>query len=455
MLKKYFDLEASYDLNKIKISDLLLWPYLRIYFGYKLVYKNMIAGKTIDFHTASSILSTLVTGFKHLFRKYDYLFLTASEQRRKIGEKFYSPFDYVREELGGKSLFFETLFPVNHKIKSIPTPYRTSKSLLLALEFLLIKLLVIKTICHAEILDEINKENNLNINYKFYARRFYAQYLIGKVLAKIYKPKAAFFLTPYTNLGYVTAFKKAGTKTFELQHGVINNQHLGYNPSVYFGESYTIDYLLTYGSTVAKVFHERNSYINCNNIYPIGHFYLDFILKCYEGDSTLLALTAKFKKVIAVSAEYDFEDEIIPFVNKVALKSKESLFVYMPRNKKASDYQSLQFTSNFVIVDWLNSYQIMFHADFHTCVRSTTALEAVSLGIQNILIDIRGYSRSYFKDSLTNSRITVFVDNEEQYLSALQSLQILPSEEIIASDNNFIKPNFKENIRNVIHHLLP
>jgi hypothetical protein len=452
MLREYFNLEARYDLKKIKMGRLALWPYLRIYFSYKLVYENIVVGAKVNSQNIRSIVATLFVGIGNIFRKYDYLFFSVGEQRRSINGLYYDRFDYVVGDLGKRALFFELLFPVHHKV--VPTTFRTSRSILFLIEYILIKVLIFKKISGRNILDNINRDYNLNIDYTYLSGKFYAQYLIGKTLGWIYKPKAVFLITSYTNLGYLVAFKHAGIKVVEMQHGVINAQHAGYNPTIDFGDSYRPDSLLTYGSRELEVFTGSNSYIASDHVYPVGHFYFDYLIKEYKGDERLMLLTNGYRKIIAVSAEYDFEPEIIPFINNTARELPTYIFLYMPRNKKASDYTDFQLTKNFIVVDWLNAYQVMRQSDFHTCVRSTTALEAVALGTQNILIDIRGYATSYFKTSLTDSKITRFVESEAEYLTELTTFNRLPRAEIINSDNNLITPNFVHNLHEVLQKIL-
>ena len=452
MLDKVFELETKHDLKKVKIGKLCVWPFLRIYFGYKLTYN--VSSAVINLQTFRSILFTLFSGFTHLFSGYDFLFFSDSEQRRKIGEKYVDRFDFVTPIIGGRSLFFEILFITNHSTNSIPTQFRTSKSILYALEYICIKLLVFKRIRAREVLDQIKADYGLTVDYHYFGRRFYAQYLIGITLARLYRPKAVFFITPYNNLGYLVGFKKHGIKVVEMQHGVINKHHLGYNPSIDFGSLYQPDHLLTFGRRELEVFKGGNCYIQSSEVYPVGNFYFDYLVNEYGGDEKIRTLSKNFEKVIAVSAEFDIEGEIIQFMNKVASKLNHFLFLYMPRNKKAIDYKDYQFEPNIVITDWLNSYQVIRQSDFHTCVRSTTALEAVALGTQNVLINLKNYAESYFKDTLTDNRITLFVNTEEEYVQALTTFPSLPKEEVMRSDNNIIAPNFKDNLQRVLHKII-
>jgi hypothetical protein len=122
----------------------------------------------------------------------------------------------------------------------------------------------------------------------------------------------------------------------------------------------------------------------------------------------------------------------------------------MPRNKKAIDYKDRVLAANIVITDWLNSYEVMCHCDFHTCVRSTTALEAIALGSQNILINLRNYSTSYYENLLRDIRITQFVNDEEEYLNALKTFSRLSREEVRQSMDNLFIPNFRDNLRKVL-----
>lgn len=452
MLDNFFELENKYNLKSVKIRDLYVWPFLRIYFGYKLVYG--VSSVKIDKQSLFKILSSVFSGFLKLFGRYDYLFFSDSEQRREMDEKYVDRFDFVTPILPGNNLFFEILFIKPRAKKNIPTKNRASRSLLYILEYILIQLLVFKKINGEKVLEDINRDFGLSVNYKYFARRFLAQYLIGRNLARIYKPKAVFFITPYTNLGYVVAFKERGIKVIEMQHGVINKSHLGYNPSIDFGDVYRPDHLLTFGYRELAVFGKNNNYVNELEVYPVGNFYFDYLVNRYQGDDKILTARKKYAKVVCVSAEFDLEDQLIPLINAAAQKLGHFLFLYMPRNKMATDYDQYQFEPNIIITDWLNSYQVIRQSDFHTCVRSTTALEAVALGTQNILINLKNYAVTYFQHVLVDKRITLFVDTEEQYINALTTFSLLPKSEVMQSADNSIVPNFTSNLQNAITKIL-
>jgi predicted glycosyltransferase len=240
-----------------------------------------------------------------------------------------------------------------------------------------------------------------------------------------------------------------------MQHGLINQHHLGYNPSIDLGEIYRPDHLLTFGYREISIFKKDNPYIDNHRVHPVGNFYFDYLIKEYVGDAEILRLRKNYSTVVCVSAEFDMENQIIPIVNKAAKKLKHFLFLYMPRNRKATAYSNYQFESNFVITDWLNSYQVIRQADFHTCVSSTTALEALALGTQNVLINLHNYSVTHFSDVLTDRRITIFVNPDvEEYIRVLATFPKLSKKEVMESDNNTIAPNFKENLRSVIPKIL-
>jgi len=452
MLNRFFELESRVDFSSVKIGHLHLWPFLRIYFGYQLIYDTPPA--TVDAKSFLKVLRTAFSGLFNVFGRYDYIYFSDSEQRRKIGEKYFDRFDSVTDILKGNSLFFENFLSKQYSSEEVPTSKRASRSLLYALEFILLKALFLKRVKGEEILSRVNRDFNLKINYRYFAHRYYAQYLIAKLLTRIYKPVAVFFITPYTNLGYLVGFKEAGVKVIEMQHGVINKQHLGYNPSLDFGSSYRPDYLLTFGLKELEVFGTDNYYVDHAKVRPVGSFYFEYIATAYGGDSKIANLKKKYPKVVAVSAEHDVEAEIFPIIIAAARKLPHHLFLYMPRNKKATDYQTLGL-DNLVVTDWLNAYQVIWQSDVHTCVRSTTALEAIALGTQNILINHKNYARSYFEKTLNDESITMIVDTADQYIQALTTFNKISKKEIMRSSDNTIIPGFSSNLREEITKIFP
>ena len=97
-----------------------------------------------------------------------------------------------------------------------------------------------------------------------------------------------------------------------------------------------------------------------------------------------------------------------------------------------------------------NFYELMAYTDFHTTVNSTCALEAPSLGVQNILVDIDGQAKWYYAAVLTDRRITRFADTPDEYVDIINSFPILARAVVCNLHEDFFATKYQENIRNFV-----
>ena len=452
MLNIFKEIEKKYPVESIKINDIQIWPYLRIYLGFKLIFD--IDRITFNFKILINFIRTFFYGFFNLFRKYEYIVFSVSEQRKLINNKYVDRFDYIAEMLNN-TLFFESSLSSHFKKKNIPTKHICSKNILYLFEVIISNIFIrnIK-IENEHLIKEISEKYNIDVDYRTLSKRFIAQYKIMKFIIKKIKPKAVFMITPYTNMGYVKALKDNGIKVIELQHGVINFSHPAYNIFKRFDSGLYPDYLLTYGKKEKNVFTDKNYYINKNNVIPIGHFYIDYITNKYKGDKKLKRIVKNYNKIIAVTSQDIFDDDLIPFLKKSADLDKTIIYIFIPRKRTKSYYSKYNFPENMIIADWLNCYEIIIQSDFHSTINSTCAIEAPSMGIQNILLNINNQSKDYYGTILDDRSITSYVNTPEEFVEIINSFKILEKDKVIKSNKDIIVPYFQENCKKALNLIL-
>jgi len=436
-------IETSYDVTTIKIKDMEVWPFLRIayFFAYREKEFKIERTSELKLKKVVRMFKNALYGVSNYFKKNDFFIFTLSFS--------------LESELGvEKVLNIESpIHSVHYTINSVSTDKVVSSFFFLILSYLPFfrKEMDIE---NEIILKDINKRYKLNVNYNTIVTKFVRCVLLFKYVFRIYKPKGI-FVTQYYSLFHQAAIYSGnmlGINTIELQHGVINNQHIAYNLHNKMNRLMFPQYLFVFGNQVKSVFNESNYFINKNKVIPVGYMYIDYINHEYAPPQNVTKLfdklRMKYKKIVTISSQLTIEKELIIFI-KLAALDKDILYIFVPRdvNKNYSEYK---FQNNIMIIKKLNIYQIIKESDFHATVYSTCALEAPALGIPNILININGMAKKYFKEILSNPETTKFVNNEEQFLNTLLSWKPKSKKEIMGGHSNFYEQNHKENLKKAL-----
>lgn len=453
MLDQLKEIETTYAVETIEFKGQKVWPILRIYIGSLLVANS--GAKSIDSSVIKSFLNSFFYGFFKLFRKYDFLYFSSSDQRKKTGALYTDKsVDSINEHLGN-GIVFEYPAPKHYKKNQIPTENISSKFVLYFFILIYSKLFHRKeAIKNEELLKEILKRYNLSFNYREILIRNLAQYKLMNFMIKRHRPKAAFFVCYYTQMGYIKALNENGVKVVEIQHGVINNSHESYNVFKDIDLTYYPNYLFTFGENEKLNFDDSNFFIKPENVIPVGHFYLDFLINGYTPDSKLKSVTDQYQWSVAITSQNHYiETQLIEFVIKAANINDSILFVFIPRTlgKSALEYG---FPKNVIIADWLNCYEIMAQTDFHSTVFSSCAIEAPSIGKQNILINLENLSQIHYGSVLTDEKVTQFVNTPEEYVNCIETFEQQEKEYILNSNKNSIKPNYRLNLEAILSEII-
>jgi hypothetical protein len=446
MLEQLEEIENNYPVETIEFKGQKVWPYLRIYIASKLIADT--GSKSIDSSVLKSFISSFFYGFLSLFRKYDFIYFSSSDQRKKTGTIFTDKsIDSINSSLG-KGLVFEYPVPKHYKKKEIPTPNISSKFVLYFIILIFSKIFNRKEkIKNENVIKDIIKQYNAPIDYREIILRNWAQYKLMHILIKRFKPKAAFFVCYYTHMGYIKALNENGIKVIEVQHGVINKSHEAYSVFKKIDSSFYPNYIFTFGEIEKNIFNESNYFIDNQNVIPVGHFYLDFLVNGYTPDGKLKTITDQFEKSIAITSQNHYiEAKLIDFIIETAKLNASILYVFIPRTlgKTAEEYG---FPKNVFIADWLNCYEIIAQTDFHSTVFSSCAIEAPSMGKQNILINLDALSKMHFGSVLTNEKVTKFVESPSEYLRCIETFEKQDRQYILDSNKEIITPNYLSKLK--------
>jgi len=453
------EVETKYHVESIKVENMEAWPLLRIayYFAYNTKYDlNIEQQKKASFWTKIKIVKNGFYGFWKLFKQYDYLVFSDILEIRLMNGRYINKLaEFLISELGKERvLLIENPAGGAHFKRS----KRSTKNVI-SLDFF-------RVLCYLPsfkkrfvidneiILKEINRKYNLNINYRMLISQFICYKNLSRVFLRVYKPRLIFVSEYYHPIhqAVIVIANKFGIKTIELQHGIIN-KHPAYNVFVKLDKSFFPDYLFAFGDYVKNMFDENNYFIKKDNVIPIGSMYIDYINNEYRASEETIKMFSNFRKkyerIVAVSSQLTMENKLMDFLKKSASLSKNILYIFVPR-KINKDYTNVHFPENIVILKDLDVYQTIKEVDFHATIYSTCALEAPTLGVPNILINIDGLAKAYYSDLLMNRDITRFVDTEEEFVDVILNWHTRLKKEIMNLHEGFYKQNHKENLKRAL-----
>lgn len=442
------DIEQNYPVEEITVNGIKIWPWLRTYLGSKLLLSELNLERN-NKHNIIQLLGSLLYG-KRPAKKIQFLIFSAASQRKNITETFTDRMDIIVSKTKNAHIF-ETPIPHHHPKNKLPHKNISSKISLILLEHILSKTIKVN-INGRDIIEQIMSDYKIIIPYTTLCKRFIAQTRIMKNLISKNDIKAFFLITPYTNMGYVYVAKQNGIKVIEFQHGVINNKHYAYNVSKLINSDLYPDYLLTWGDNISESF-SNSYYIDTKNIIPVGNYYIDSAFLNFQPNKQLLSNLKNYKSTIGFTAQNFYEPNTIPLIIEAAQKFPDVAIIYIPRDKTKSDYVEYSFPNNIIFADNLNFYNIIQHCKFHCTISSSCALEAPTLGIQNLLFNYKDRAKIYYSKML-NSDNTKYFDTFESLIE--YSLQTSPKSNVELRDSNshLIKTRFEKNVEQFINQYL-
>lgn len=452
--EKIEEVETKIAVEKITVDKFGQTFQVYPWFKGRLFHKRNTGTETLQKKGVYLIWKQLISVFYgcwNFFGKYDIWAFTGSAERKQIDGKYYDKlFDFIGNESGKKTLLIELRLFNYYPYRKIASRRAISKSVFIFVEeFYGRFILRLPKVNNQEILDALNAEFEDKISEKEVIRKYLAQYKMMLFWLKVMpNPKVVFLSVAYTNFGYIRAFKEKGIEVVEFQHGLITKNHQAY---IYKKEMDPIqfpDQLVTVGEAEIEVFSKENSFPPLQ-IVPVGSFILDhyYAKDVKEGFSRPVKLLFSFQDGIIGDKLAEFLIELIPKLEdhaEVTIQTRRT-----PAESYKSKYKELE-NARFSNEDF---YTSLLNCDVHVTVYSTTAVEALSLGRQNILINIDNLSVEQLHSKLGKNEFTTVVEDTQSFVKAVKGLKEVNKEIIIQSNLNNIKPNYKENISKFLNQL--
>ena len=453
------EIEGKYPVDTILVNGEQVWPYLRV--AYHFQYVNKISSQkgerplspSLSFLAKLKRLLNIPYGMKHWLGKYDYIAISSTGERRSINGKYFNRLlDTIIDKLGrDKVLYIEIPIPSLHPIESIYTSkvvcYDVLELLAMIAEILTLRRYKIK---NESILESINKEYDLSVDYLKVIKRFYARCMVFSLLFRMSKPKVVLLSCYYGLLqSAIKAAKDSGAKVIEFQHGSIGEEHPAYNVYAELDKGCFPDYLAVFGKRELETFGDSR-FIQPQHVYPVGSFYIEYVKTNHIPNKNLVQRLKNYKVSIGITLASTAESRTVEFVCQAAVLDRDICYLLIPRYPQEEHYSSFELPDNVMIVKDENFYELMMLADFHATVYSTCAIEAPSLGVQNILINIDGLSKRFYGNMLSDGRITRFTDTPEEFVSIANNFEKLDRDTIVKLNKDLIAVNYERNIQELL-----
>jgi len=465
------EIEEKYPVDTILVNGEQVWPYLRIRYHFAYTAKTVgsygeakhdlqASGRSKPsrmLRFAKNALCGMRYGFRNWFRKYDYIVLTDNGIRRQVGGKYMNRFlDPIIDELGpARVLCIEntSLFPPP-RTNQVYTKYVVSRSslTLFSLVIMLLRRILLRrdNVVNKWIVDRVEADLGLQVNVTGAVEFFEATRKAFTYLFRIMRPNAILLTCYYGgNEAVIRAAKRLGIRVVEVQHGIIGKEHPAYNVQRDIDGSCFPDHLLVFGKRELATF-DNSRFIEQANVHPVGSFYIDYIRANYTRDPQLSEPLSGYRKVVGVTLQWTLERRLISFICEAAKLDSSILYILIPRRPEEKAYSNMDLPRNVVVITDKNFYELMIYCDFHSTVNSTCALEAPSLGVQNILVDIDGLATQYYGRVLSDGRVTRFASTPEEYVDILKNFARLDKDGVCELHQGFFATNYHENIRNFV-----
>ena len=449
-MNKFNELEKKYEVDKIKVNNIQIWPFLRTYIALKfLLNKQQVK------LNKSNILKLLLNFFRgiHYFfsNKFEFLAFSDTDRRILVEDKYYDRLvDFLAQEK--ETLIIETPLFSHYPKENTYSEYLASRLPMLFLEHFICLFIKKPRIESEDVLINILNETSISINYYKIIKKIKAQEILMNFLLKFKKNiKGVFIVVPYTKAGIIKACKKKSIPVIELQHGIINNLHPAYNIPLKLDRIFLPDYLLTYGDFEKEIFNENNFFIENNKVIPIGHSIIEYYRKKLEKNSVIQSFKNKYTYIVAITGQVAFDSMLIPFIIDTAQKNDKILYIYIPRGINYFTTKKIIPPQNIIFLnDNINTYEIISNCHFHATVTSTCSIEALCMGIQNIFININNWSKSYYSH-LESKKYNYFANTPDEFLNIIFSSYEVSKQEIIEEYAHFIKIGYESNFRAFLH----
>lgn len=432
IMEEVYQIETEFDVEDICYDGIKLWPYIRCE-----LFALRNEGQNTYFAGNSSVslykaISRACLAFKRiaasqrqsLKRHYEAVLFTDTLETRsingqyidKIANNIVKKYDnnllVILEEKARKERAFS---------KYIPSDYNNA--------FIRIFTRMVKVDEHKlqgrEVFEQVI--NRLGVKYDLLSNIrliIAAQKYYSKLWIKI-TPQLVFVNCYYGDVRKMAAVQAANAQnipTIELQHGIISSDHYAYVSFKPIQNSSYPKYLLTYGDIYKK--YISSAIYDQNRIFEVGSFYIDHMRSEHSRASQevkkKLGQDAWGKIIIVIAGQEPFDRSTLDFVQKMMNLDDRLFFVFVPRI--IHDFHFEYKSKRFVVETDLDIYKCMCAANILLTVTSTTALEALALGVSVLLYNLDNLASKIIYPMISDCDKVAITDKPEDAVSKVVDL---------------------------------
>lgn len=408
----------------------------------RIFHKVMMGIEVLQEKNSSVFLAqvrSLFYGFFSFFKRYDAWAFTNSSERvlleGKYLDKVMDPLTIARPI---KLLVVELQLFNHFKRSKVASKRVVSKAWIVFLEEFYMRLFLRKVPLQGEkVLSEMETILNDKVNIDIVIRKYLAQYRIMKfMLWLLPNPKLVFQTVSYGNFGYIRAWKEAGIRVVEMQHGLIGDGHHGYVYHKSFNENQFPDDILVFGEQ-DKQFFETQTIIPIKRAIPVGRYMLNY----YKQNAVPNQIPVKTILVSLQDTEWSIA--LLNFILEIdSVQPGKYNWIIQPRRTQEAVYRKqYEFPDNFSFSD-CSVYEAMGNADAHLTIFSTTAIESISIGKPTFLYDFENAATTYLGQFLASNPNAYFCSTVESFIDSCSALKLESIDKIAESNSSNISSDY-------------
>lgn len=413
------EIEKEYDVMSIRYKGLSLWPYFRIYL------LDKISDNFATSYNASALRLVITSLFQYnplrFFKKYRIWNFSSSTTRKKIGNTYEHHVSGYLHKSQYSTLTVEQRSPGIRKVckSEIPEQNIVSNSwpLLLTATLEILTRAFTRRIEGEEILKKILERLDVSFNYKQRLGWLIAQKRTTDFFLTIgHKPDLIIIECYYTQMGRIWSAHNHNIPVVELQHGVLNKDHIGYNPT-YHSDLLYPDEICVYGEEEYKYFTEKEFQF-VKHVSMTGLYLLDRSAEFFFED-IFAKERNKYKSIVVVAGQRPGEEMLSAFIDDVARSLTDVLFVYIPRRMETLSFSS----PNVVLKVGVNIYEYLKWCDIHVTISSTTGLEAHYYRKPVVFCDFEDVAKEYYGDVISEKNGAFYLHTKEEFLELFPKIR--------------------------------
>jgi len=446
-MKALNEIEKEININKFVYKGENIWPIFRNAIGWEIALETNISNnksssniKYNKFLLIKLFIKNIISMLLSLFNKYDVICFTTSDDYKYLHRNQVNRLTetFLNKYKNQKILEFQSGLFIN---KSEEERQYIPSFLFLILSNILSK--IIRLNGASEIEKELKKVD-IKINSKKILKKYLANKMLCDFMFKIYRPKLI-ITTCYSFMPIIKSANDLGIETLEFQHGSIIN-HFAYEIDEETNSTFYPRNLIVFGTKVVKYLKKKHY---GKNIFAVGNMFVDYYSK--KRNKSILELKKNYECIISISLQWTVLEKTIEYVRKQAKENKSICFILIPRtNDELNNYSFDEV--NIKIFNNLNCYEIAANSDYHMTCYSTCAIEAPSLGIENIFLNINNLSEKYLGKFIIEKEFNQLISFNENLNIILNKRKISKEKIILENEDNIIS-NYDKNIEALYKYL--